>query len=175
MTTITPHDFISSYNHTLSSTFSHPTLPFVHHTYNWSSCSNTISLSAPANALALSPDEKFLAIAAGSDVLIYNTEDDLDLAYTLKGHIGWVSQVEWYPGGEKKLVSGSSINGMYREEVVRFWDLNMDDPFVEANLDSEYATMVGTDYPEAESPAMVLQNGWLNKGASASEPQVFPP
>ena len=108
-------------------------------------------------------------------MLIYDTEDDLGLAYTLKGHIGWVSQVEWYPGGEKKLVSGSSINGMYREEVVRFWDLNMDDPFVEANLDSEYATMVGTDYPEAESPAMVLQNGWLNKGASASEPQVFPP
>ena len=170
----TSDDLISSYNHTLSSTFSHPTLPFVHHTYNWSSCSNTISLSAPANALALSPDEKFLAIAAGSDVLIYNTEDDLDLAYTLKGHIGWVSQVEWYPGGEKKLVSGSSINGMYREEVVRFWDLNTEDPFVEANLDSEYATMVGTDYPEAESPTMVLQNGWLNKEASASEPQVFP-
>ena len=164
----TSDDLISSYNHTLSSTFSHPTLPFVHHTYNWSSCSNTISLSAPANALALSPDEKFLAIATGSDVLIYSTQDDLDLAYTLKGHTGWVSQVEWHPGGEKKLVLGSSI---HREEVVRFLDLNMDDPSAEANLDPEYANM---DYPEAESPTMVLQNGWLNKEASASEPQVFP-
>jgi len=155
MTMITPHYFISSYNHTLSSTFSHPTLPFIHHSQNWSCCSNAVSLSTKPNALALSPDESLLAIATGSDVLIYSTQDDMNLAYTLKGHTGWVSEVEWYPGGEKKLVSGSSINGMHQEEVVRFWDLNKEDSSTEVKIDLEY----------------VLQNGWIDNEMITSKLQ----
>ncbi|KAF8575951.1 WD40 repeat-like protein, partial [Ramaria rubella] len=76
-------------------------------------------------ALSLSTDGSLLAVSTGSDILIYSTEGGLTLNQTLKGHTGYVSNVEWYPG-ETKLVSGSSLNGRYssREEVVWFWDLN---------------------------------------------------
>jgi WD40 repeat protein len=168
------HNFISSYNHTLSSTFSHPTLPFIHNAQNWASCPSAIHLPAAPNALALSPDESLLAVAVGSDVLIYSTHGDMNLAYTLKGHTGWVSEVEWYPGGERKLVSGSSVNGMYQEEVVRFWDLNREDALTELNVDLEYAA-VGADDLDAGRLAIVLQADWMDNEMLASELQVFLP
>jgi WD40 repeat protein len=153
MTMVTPEDFIASYNHTLSSTFSHPTLPFVHHVQNWSDCPRAIHLPAHSkpNALSLSSDESLLAVAAGNDVLIYNTEGDMNLSYTLKG-TGLVNHVHWVPGDGRILVSGTSGYGK-RKDGVRFWDLNLEDSLAELpiDLDSSTAAVV------TPSGALVLQ------------------
>lgn len=169
MSIITAHDFISSYNHTLSSTFSHHSLPLTYHSQNWSFCSNIIPLPTNASALALSPDESMLAMATGSDVLIYITEPGMSLIHTLKGHNGWVSQVEWY--GEKKLVSGSSVNGMYpiQEETVRFWDLDKEG--------SSTGVDIGIDHDPTGPGAFgkdpfVRQDEWLNEAVFTSEENV---
>jgi len=92
----------------------------------------------------------------------------------LKGHTGWVSEVEWYPGGERKLVSGSSVNGLYQEEVVRFWDLNRENALTELNVDLEYAA-VGVDDLDAGRLAILLQASGMNNEMLASEFQVFLP
>jgi WD40 repeat protein len=160
-------DFIRSYNHTLSSTFSHPSLPLTHHSRNRSLCSSVIPLPTALNALALSPDETLLAVAAGSDVLVYSTEDNMSLTHTLQGHTGRVTSVEWYPNGEKKLVSGSSVDGMHREEVVWFWDLKEDSP-TEAKIDLE-CTATGARAVAAEP--LVLQAGRISNQDSGSQAQ----
>ena len=160
-------DFIRSYNHTLSSTFSHPSLPLTHHSRNWSLCSSVIPLPTAPNALALSPDETLLAVAAGSDVLIYSTEDNMNLTHTLQGHTGRVTSVEWYPNGEKKLVSGSSVDGMH-QEVVWFWDLNKEDSPTEAKIDLE-CTATGARAVAAEP--LVPQAGRISNQDSGSQAQ----
>ena len=146
LTSYTSIDFIRSYNHTLSSTFSHPSLPFVHHVHGWTSCQTVIPLpeAATPRSLALSSDESLLAVAAGSDVLIYSTQGDMQLAYTLKGHVGRVFNVEWYPNGERKLISGSNVDGSYpkNERAVRFWDLNKEDSARDASIGTEYDALV---------------------------------
>jgi len=158
-------DFIRSYNHTLSSTFSHPSLPLTHHSRNWSLCSSIIPLPTAPNALALSPDETLLAVAAGSDVLIYSTEDNMNLIHTLQGHTGLVTSVEWYPNGEKKLVSGSSVNGVHREEVVWFWDLNKEySPTVDLKCTATGARAVAAE-------PLVLQAGRISNQDSGSQAQ----
>ena len=161
-------DFIRSYNHTLSSTFSHPSLPLTHHSRNWSLCSSVIPLPTAPNALALSPDETLLAVAAGSDVLIYSTEDNMNLTHTLQGHSGRVTSVEWYPNGEKKLVSGSSADGMHEEEVVWFWDLNKEDSPTEAKIDLE-CTATGARAVAAEH--LVPHAGRISNQDSGSQAQ----
>jgi WD40 repeat protein len=161
-------DFIRSYNHTLSSTFSHPSLPLTHHSRNRSLCSSVIPLPTAPNALALSPDETLLAVAAGSDVLIYSTGDNMNLTYTLQGHAGQVTSVEWYPNGEKKLVSGSSVDGTHQEEVVWFWDLNKEDSPTEAKIDLE-CTATGARAVAAEP--LVLQAGRISNQDSGSQAQ----
>ena len=161
-------DFIRSYNHTLSSTFSHPSLPLTHHSRNWSLCSSVITLPTAPNALALSPDETLLAVAAGSDVLIYSTEDNMNLTHTLQGHNGRVTSVAWYPNGEKKLVSGSSVDGMHQKEVVWFWDLNKEDSPTEAKIDLE-CTATGARAVAAEP--LVLQAGQISNQDSGSQAQ----
>ena len=166
MTWTSEQDFIDSYNHKLSCTFSHPSLPFVHHSKNWSACSRIVSLPAVPNALALSPDEALLAVTVGSDVLIYSTEDGMRLTHTLKGHTGWVSQVEWLPGKERKLVSSSTIMGMHDEEIVRFWDLNKEDSLTHVEINTREAAM--GDISGAEP--FVLQAGWTDNKVAASEP-----
>ena len=137
-------DFIRSYEHKLSSSFSHPSLPFVHHAQNWSSCTTAIALPAAPHTLALSSDESLLAVGAGSDVLVYSTQGDMELAYTLKGHVGRVYTVEWYPNGERKLISGSDVDGSYprQEQAVRFWDLNKTDSISEVKIGAEYDSIV---------------------------------
>ncbi|KIM75698.1 hypothetical protein PILCRDRAFT_666437 [Piloderma croceum F 1598] len=154
-------DFIRSYNHTLSSTFSHPSLPLTHHSQNWSLCSNVIPLPTEPNALALSPDETLLAVAAGSEVLIYSTGDSMNLIHTLQDH-GSVTSVEWYPNGEKKLVWGSSVNGMRRKEAVRFGDLNKEDSPTKIDLEC-----AATGARALAGEPLVLQAGRIGNQDSA--------
>jgi hypothetical protein len=40
---------------------------------------------------------------------------------------------------ERKLVSGSTRDGMNQEEVIRFWDLNEEDLSTKAKIDLEYS------------------------------------
>ncbi|KAF8575947.1 hypothetical protein K439DRAFT_699498 [Ramaria rubella] len=94
-TRTTLQDFINTYNRGLSSTFSHPTLLFIHHSQNWSVCSAAVTLPGKPNALSLFTDKSLLAVTAGGDVLIYITEGGLELIQTLKGHsTGYVSNVQ---------------------------------------------------------------------------------
>src|SRR5262245_2571129 len=131
---ITEEDFIASYNHTLSSTFSHPTLPFIHHVHNWSACPRVIRLPANSQPSALSFSENLLAVAAEIGVFIYNTEGDMDLNYTLKG-AGLVDRIQWVPGDGRILVSSES-----GEDSVRFWDLNLEDSLVPLTVDLDNST-----------------------------------
>jgi WD40 repeat protein len=65
-------------------------------------------------AVAYSPDDRWLAVVEGSDILILDARTG-DIANRLEGHAGEVFSLAWNPDGTR-LASGG------RDRVIRIWD-----------------------------------------------------
>ncbi|KAF7355894.1 Wd-40 repeat protein [Mycena venus] len=62
------------------------------------------------------------------------------LLRTLRGHTGFISALEFQPGGSK-LVSGSTVFGCSSEQAVRVWDLDASEPNI--SIDAAKAAVTG--------------------------------
>ncbi|KAK9250281.1 WD40-repeat-containing domain protein [Lipomyces tetrasporus] len=101
----------------------------------WGDEARMIELDDNAYDCSVSDDEKFLALAIGRQVLIYDLEN-LELRETLNGHTENVGRVEFFPldiaGNKYKLVSASK----YLDAMIVVWTLDKHGKNTTGNTDS---------------------------------------
>ena len=79
----------------------------------------TLSVDAPVSALAFSPDGRYLAVGTLNNpqphIQIWDVRAE-NLVQTLRGHIGGITSLVWWPQNDHLIASGSS------DCTIRVWD-----------------------------------------------------
>ncbi|KAK9258261.1 WD40-repeat-containing domain protein [Lipomyces tetrasporus] len=134
----------------------------------WGDEARMIELDDNAYDCSVSDDEKFLALAIGRQVLIYDLEN-LELRETLNGHTENVGRVEFFPldiaGNKYKLVSASK----YLDAMIVVWTLDKHGKNTTGNTDSIDIEGLAATATEEAMQTLISNRGWMKEHADGDK------
>ncbi|KAK9481735.1 hypothetical protein V1527DRAFT_502401 [Lipomyces starkeyi] len=134
----------------------------------WGDEARKIELDDNAYDCSVSADEKFLALAIGRQVRIYDLEN-LELRKALNGHTEKVFRVEFFPldiaGNKYKLVSESKLN----DAMIVVWTLDKHGKNTNEPPDSVDIEGLAATATEQVVRTLITSHGWMKEHADGDK------
>lgn len=128
------------------------------HPKPWGSETADIHLpDSAASCIALNANDSLLAVAVSNTILVYSTST-LQQILTLRGHVGHISHLEFFPSGSTNSLVSSSPHSRQSESQVRIWDLDEEMKKVHSSGVPEYIT-AAVDAAVASATTELIQRG----------------